>query len=88
VFGGCGNALTTGVQIVKNVVGEVTPADGNDVGIWLANYDPTCSMAPSTTTNDKTISNTLTNIEITKPAATATRRAIRSGFSESGLNDR
>ena len=54
-----------GVQIVKNVVGDATPADGNDVGICPANYDPTCSMAPSTTTKDKAINNTLTNIEIT-----------------------
>lgn len=32
VFGGCGSALTTGVQIVKNIVGDATPANGNDMG--------------------------------------------------------
>jgi hypothetical protein len=87
VFGGRGNALTTGVQIVKNVVGHATPADGNDVGIWLANYDPTCSMAPSTT-NDKAINNTLTNTEITNVSGNGYSAGYQAGISESGFNDK
>src|SRR5438477_6152608 len=58
IFGGCGNELTTGVRIVKNVVGSATLADGNDMGVALANYDPTCTMAPTTATNNKAINNT------------------------------
>src|SRR5439155_13043462 len=50
IFGGCEDTtfwgpLTTGVRIVKNVVGSSKDTDGNDVGVWLAKYDPTCSIA-------------------------------------------
>ena len=67
IFGGCGSNLTTGVRIVKNVVGSTTPADGNDIGVALANYgpDPSCSMVPTTATNNKVINNTITNTELT-----------------------
>jgi hypothetical protein len=88
VFGGCGSALTTGVQIVKNVVGDTTPTDGNDVGVWLANYDPTCSTAPSTTTNDKVINNTITNTEITNISGNGAPAGYQAGISDSGVNDK
>jgi hypothetical protein len=87
IFGGCGNALTTGVQAVKNVVGGVKPADGNDVGVWLANYDPTCSTAPSTATNDKAINNTITNTELTNLSGNGAT-GYQAGISESGVNDK
>jgi hypothetical protein len=88
VFGGCGSALTTGVQVVKNVVGDATPANGNDVGVWLANYDPTCSTAPSTATNDKAINNTITNTEITNVSGNIYPAGYQAGISESGVNDK
>src|SRR5260370_7320442 len=47
IFGGCGHDLTTGVRIVKNVVGSSTPADVNDIAVALANYDPTSNIAPT-----------------------------------------
>ena len=87
IFGGCGSALTTGVQAVKNVVGGVKPADGNDVGVWLANYDPTCSTAPSTATNDKAINNTITNTELTNLSGNGAT-GYQAGISESGVNDK
>ncbi len=88
VYGGCGSALTTGVQIVKNVVGDATPADGNDVGVWLANYDPTCSIAPSTMTNNKVINNTLTNTEVTNVSGNGSPIGYQAGISDSGVNDK
>lgn len=88
VFGGCGSALTTGIQIVKNIVGDATPADGNDVGVWLANYDPTCSTAPSSATNDKVINNTITNTEITNISGDVAPAGYQAGISDSGVNDK
>jgi hypothetical protein len=75
------------VQVVKNVVGDATPADGNDVGVWLANYDPTCSMAPSTATNDKAINNTITNTELTNISGNGST-GYQAGISETGFNDK
>jgi hypothetical protein len=88
VYGGCGSALTTGVQIVKNVVGDATQADGNDVGVWLANSDPACSGPPSTMTNNKVINNTLTNTEVTNVGGNGYPIGYQAGISDSGVNDK
>jgi hypothetical protein len=85
IFGGCGDELTTGVRIVKNVVGSSVPADGNDMGVALANYDPTCAMAPTTATNNKTI----TNIELTNKSGNgAFGFGYQAGVYVSGNNDK
>jgi len=89
IFGGCGNELTTGVRIVKNVVGSTTPADGNDMGVALANYDPTCAMAPTTATNNKVINNTITNTELTNNSGNgAAGFGYQAGIYDSGNNDK
>jgi hypothetical protein len=89
IFGGCGDPLTTGVRIVKNVVGSSTPADGNDIGVALANYDPTCSMAPTTPTNNKAINNTITNTELTNNSGNgAPGFGYQAGVYVSGDNDK
>jgi len=87
IFGGCGDALTTGVRIVKNVVGSSTPADGNDIGVALANYDPTCMMAPTTATNNKVINNTITNTELTNNSGNGAT-GYQAGIYDSGNNDK
>ena len=89
IFGGCGDALTTGVRIVKNVVGSSTSADGNDIGVALANYDPTCMMAPTTATNNKVINNTITNTELTNKSGNgAPTFGYQAGVYVSGNNDK
>lgn len=92
IFGGCGDALTTGVRIVKNVVGSTNPPDGNDIGVALANYgpDPTCSMPPTTATNNKVINNTITNTELTNTSGqgTVVMGGYQAGVSDSGDNDK
>ena len=89
IFGGCGDALTTGVRIVKNVVGSSTSADGNDIGVALANYDPTCMMAPTTATNNKVINNTITNTELTNNSGNgAPTFGYQAGVYVSGNNDK
>jgi hypothetical protein len=89
IFGGCGDPLTTGVRIVKNVVGSSVPADGNDIGVALANYDPTCAMAPTTATNNKAINNTITNTEVTNTSGNgAPGFGYQAGVYDSGDNDK
>ena len=89
IFGGCGDALTTGVRIVKNVVGSSTSADGNDIGVALANYDPTCMMAPTTATNNKVINNTITNTETTNNSGNGPPGfGYQAGIYDSGNNDK
>jgi hypothetical protein len=87
IFGGCGNELTTGVRIVKNVVGTSNPPDGNDMGVALANYDPTCAMAPTTATNNKVINNTITNTELTNNSGNGAT-GYQAGIYDSGNNDK
>jgi hypothetical protein len=87
IFGGCGNELTTGVRIVKNVVGSSNPPDGNDMGVALANYDPTCAMAPTTATNNKVINNTITNTELTNNSGNGAT-GYQAGIYDSGNNDK
>lgn len=88
VFGGCGGELTTGVQIVANIVGDATPADGNDIGVALANYDPTCVTAPSAATNNKVINNVLTDDETTNVSGNGYPSGYQAGISDSGVNDK
>ncbi len=94
IFGGCqeyfGNfPLTTGVQVVKNIVGSSTPDDGNDMGVALANYDPTCSTKPMTPTNNKVINNTITNDEVTNTSGNgAPNEGYQAGVYDSGVNDK
>jgi hypothetical protein len=94
IFGGAedvpscnGGPLTTGVRIVKNVVGSSNPPDGNDMGVALANYDPTCSMAPTTATNNKVINNTITNTELTNNSGNGAT-GYQAGVYDSGNNDK
>ena len=87
IFGGCGNELTTGVRIVKNVVGSSVATDGNDMGVALANYDPTCVMAPTTATNNKVINNTITNTELTNNSGNGAT-GYQAGVYDSGNNDK
>ena len=85
-----GGPITTGVRIVKNVLGSSVGADGNDMGVALANYDPTCSMAPATATNNKAINNTITNTELTNTSGqgTVVMGGYQAGVYESGNNDK
>ncbi len=81
--------MTTGVRIVKNVVGSTTPADGNDMGVALANYDPACAMAPTTATNNKATNNTITNTELTNNSGNgAPGFGYQAGVYDSGDNDK
>lgn len=91
VFGGCGDPLVTGVQVMKNTL------TNNDVGIYLNNLDPTCSFAASSMTNDKAVNNTITNDAVTNRGpfmsspgspVTGTFCGYQAGVDEIGTNDK
>jgi hypothetical protein len=88
VFGGCSDyygaqgVLTTGVQIVGNTV------DGNDMGVALANYDHTCSVAPTSATNEKVINNTITDAGKTNVSGNGYPHGYQAGIYDSGVNDK
>jgi hypothetical protein len=93
IFGGCqdffeNSLLTTGVQIVKNIVGDSTSGDGNDIGVALANYNPTCTTVPTTATNNKAINNAITNGQITNVSGNGSPDGYQAGVLDSGVNDK
>lgn len=53
VFGGCGYPLSTGVQVNNNTFTD------DDAAVDVADYDPTCSTAPSTQTNNQVHDNVI-----------------------------
>ncbi len=59
IFGGCGDPLVTGVQVMGNTLIY------NDVGIYLNNFTDDCSAPATTMTNDKAVNNTVSNDAVT-----------------------
>lgn len=57
VYGGCGDPLSVGVQIHNNSL------HNNDAAIELAEYDPTCSTAPSSRTGNEVHQNTISKTD-------------------------
>jgi hypothetical protein len=88
VFGGCGLPITTGIQIVKNTLGSAIPADGNDIGVALANYDPTCTVAPAMSTSNKVTNNKITNEELTNISGNGSPYGYQAGILDVGVNDK
>ena len=77
VGGDCyGGALTTGVQIVQNILRN------NDVGVYLSNVAADCMSAPTDQTNIKVVNNTITNDAFTN------QYPYQAGVSDQGNNDK
>lgn len=75
VGGDCyGGPLTTGIQVVQNIVSN------NDVGVWLSNIEADCVSPPSDQTNIKVVNNTISNNLCTNP--------YQAGVSDQGNNDK
>ena len=53
VFGGCGDPLDTHVQVSNNTM------TNNDTGVSLSEFDPTCSTAPATPTQNEVQGNVI-----------------------------
>jgi len=59
VFGGCGDPLTTGVDVHNNTLVN------NDVGIYMLNEQNDCFTPPATATNDTAHNNDISNNAVT-----------------------
>ncbi len=82
VFGGCGDPLSTGVDVEGNVLSN------NDVGIYFNNYSSAtdCSAPASRNTNNKASNNTISNNAITNKSSFSTSTATYTGY-QAGIND-
>lgn len=59
VYGGWGDPIVTGVQIMGNTLVN------NDVGVYLVNYNDDGTGAPTAMTNNKVVNNTISNDAVT-----------------------
>jgi hypothetical protein len=77
LFGGCGDALVTGVQVMGNTLVN------DDIGIQLDNETDACDLTPpSAMTNIKVVNNTLSNDAFTN------LYPYQAGISDVGNNDK
>jgi len=93
VFGGCQEPfgpeaqLSTGVSVANNTL------TNNDIGVALANYDPSCTTSPTTKTQDNVVHNTITDDEVTNTtgygagAGGASICGYQAGVSDVGNHD-
>lgn len=86
VYGGCGDPLVTGVQVMGNTL------TNNDVGIYLNNYSADCSTAATTQTNDKAVNNTISNDAVTNVGSGVCcgfpYNGYQAGIDDIGTNDK
>ncbi len=81
VGGDCySGAITTGIQIVQNIV------TNNDVGVWLSNLDASCN-AVTDQTNEKVVNNTISNDSFTNISGNVTA-GYQAGVADQGTNDK
>jgi hypothetical protein len=86
VFGGCGDPMVTGVNILNNTVSN------NDIGIYLYNdlaNDPNaaCSTAPTTKTQDSILGNRISNDAVTNISGNGDGRGYQAGIVDFGNGD-
>jgi hypothetical protein len=73
VFGGCGRSLVDHASVTGNTL------TGNDVGVGLFNYDPTCVKSVATATRDEACFNVIKNAS-GYPGGTPSADANRTGW--------
>jgi hypothetical protein len=81
IYGGCGDPLTTGVDVKNNTLVN------NDVGIFLFNGDATCNGAPETPTNNSAHNNTISNNAVTNTSGNGDHRGYQAGVDDVGNSD-
>lgn len=72
---------TRGVQIVGNTVVN------NDVGVWLSNIQADCVSAPTTATNNRVVSNTISDNAVTNTTGGGAV-PYQAGIADQGNNDK
>jgi hypothetical protein len=81
VFGGCGGPLTPNVAVNHNTLAN------NDVGVFLFNALPDCLAAPTTTTNDRAVNNTISSSVVTNTSGFGLGCGYQAGVSDVGNHD-
>jgi hypothetical protein len=81
IFGGCGQELTTGTLVKGNGL------DGNDVGIWAFNGDPSCASAAATPTNIQITRNHVSNNAVNNTSGWAPGEGYQAGIADFGNQD-
>jgi len=86
IFGGCGDPLVTGVQVMGNTLTD------NDVGIYLNNFADDCATPTSAMTNDKAVNNTISNDAVTNVGSGSCcgfpYTGYQAGIDDVGTNDK
>jgi hypothetical protein len=80
LFGGCGDPLVIGVEFSHNTL------INNDVGIYLNNYDPTCSTPPAQKTKDVAEYNSIFNDTVTNRSSETLTQGTFPGY-QAGIDD-
>lgn len=80
IFGGCGDPLVIGVEVEHNTL------INNDVGIYLNNYDPTCSTPPAQKTKDVAEYNSIFNDAVTNRGPETLTQGTFPGY-QAGIDD-
>jgi hypothetical protein len=81
IYGGCGDPLTTGVDVKNNTLVN------NDVGIFLFNGNLACDGAPATPTNNSAHNNTISNDAVTNTSGNGDGRGYQAGVDDVGNGD-
>ena len=80
LFGGCGDPLVKDVTVTGNKV------INNDVGIYLGNFDSTCTMSTSTKTGNVVTLNQVSDSAVTNTNGYSTGCAYQAGIQDQGGN--
>ena len=81
IYGGCGDPLTTGVDVKNNTLVN------NDVGIFLFNGDLACEGAPATPTNNSAHNNTISNDMVSNISGFGPGCGYQAGVDDVGNGD-
>jgi parallel beta-helix repeat protein len=84
-FGTCPDGSDCPYTVGTRIVGN--QATGNDVGVFLANFDASFNPPPSAT-NIKVVNNTLSNLFLTNVSGCIFPNGYQAGVSDEGNNDK
>lgn len=80
LFGGCGDPLVTHVVVARNTVVN------NDVGVYLGNFDPLCSVSTATRTGNFVTMNKITDSAVTNTNGFSSSCAYQAGVQDQAGN--
>ena len=81
IYGGCGDPMSTGVDVKNNTL------INNDVGIYLFVANAACDGAPLTPTNNSAHNNTISNDMVSNTSGFGDGRGYQAGIDDVGNGD-